>query len=1348
MSTIALAYVGRAVGTAIGAASGVPGGAVIGGNIGAAVGATIGSQIDQKYLAPEQHGYGPRLQDLRAQQSQLGAGKAIVKGSIRLAGQMMWATPYVEHASTTRSGGKGAPGGGATVTNYSYTQSMAIALCEGPIIGLRKIWANGKLIYNAGDSATNAQIQADNAAQVKWTLYIGNETQVANSRIQAEMAKIANTAYFNPAPLPIPAMRVIVSSGVIMVAGSPVRQLNQITPIIVPPASLSRIDRVIINKTTGAISVISGTPAGAPVAPPVPVGSYPCCKFQVNYNTIAITSVSDERVMPWKIGEQLYTDTYRYSNGNLYVSVSAGTTGSVAPIGTGTNIYDDPIDANIANAGAWAPSTGYQPGDRVVSGSNYYALVGFSAIVSGTIPPTGTGTNISDGNALWNYVQPRSVGVIWSYVEPFNSIPPLPTPAYRGTAYIVFYDYSLSQSGNTTPNFEFEVIEGTTDLGAVVTSIASMAALSPSQIDVTRLTGTSITGMVTLQRSSARAMLQPLAASYFFDALESDGVIKFIPRGGNLAVSIPETDLAAHHNGSKMPDQLVITRMQEVELPRDVSVQYMNQNNNYQPGTKYHRMQNTPSVLSVTLTLPIAMADSMAQGIADKMLNIAWNSRTNFQFVTGRKYAIYEPSDVIAVTKGQTAYEVRITHKEESAPGLVSFQGVMEDIGLYSTALNNLLDAVIIPKSINAAPGSIGTPIIIPAPGILTTNGFEVWIYAGSQGANWGGCGVFVSTDNINFTQVGVIRGSALYGSATVATGTDPDTVNTMVVSTAQSGQPMYSVSRADADNKISLCYVGGELISYQTATLSAANSYTLGYLRRGVYNTPIGAHKGAQFAAMDYRTFQYAYDPATIGQTIYFKFPSFNKYGSSGEDIASVPSYPYTLTGAIGNPDDVTGFAATVTNNGVMLSWNAVPQVNLVEYEIRVGGTSWATSSPASPPIKERTTRRKLPFQPIGSQTFWIKATDSSLRQSVNATSLVVQVTAPGAPVVTQQVIDNNVLLYWTQPTSTQPIATYEIRRGGTLVAGALVGGTVIGNKSGLFTTVFETVAGTYVYWVTAIDSAGIYGTPASVTATVNQPPDYVLKANFDSAFTGTLVSANLDHGSVVLPVNTTETFDAHFTAHGWTTPNAQIVAGFPVYAEPSAASGYYEEVITYASDAQPALASSKVTLTLNSLIAAGAPGVVTVISVKTLSTDAAWTDYNAVSSVYLTNFRLIKIRVTVTSSAGLDLLQINGINVRLDTKLKNDGGSVTCLATDNDAAINSAGIGGKTVLFNTSFITVTSITLSVQGITGTLGITPLYDLNGSIASPVGFKVYAFVDTTGARATGPINVSWAVKGY
>lgn len=129
------------VGTAVGFAFGAP-------QLGFLLGSYAG-QIAFPTQLPTARG--PRLDDLKAQTSTLGSPIPRVYGTFAVAGNVIWASDLQETQNTETVGGKGgAPE--QDVVSYSYSQSLAIGLAmsdgAAQIQGIRRIWANGKLIYD------------------------------------------------------------------------------------------------------------------------------------------------------------------------------------------------------------------------------------------------------------------------------------------------------------------------------------------------------------------------------------------------------------------------------------------------------------------------------------------------------------------------------------------------------------------------------------------------------------------------------------------------------------------------------------------------------------------------------------------------------------------------------------------------------------------------------------------------------------------------------------------------------------------------------------------------------------------------------------------------------------------------------------------------------------------------------------------------------------------------------------------------------------------------------------------------------------------------------------------------
>lgn len=594
-------------------------------------------------------------------------------------------------------------------------------------------------------------------------------------------------------------------------------------------------------------------------------------------------------------------------------------------------------------------------------------------------------------------------------------------------------------------------------------------------------------------------------------------------------------------------------------------------------------------------------------------------------------------------------------------------------------------------------------------------------------------------------------------------------------------------------------------------------------------------------------------------------------------------------------------------------ISWVAPDSAYGIDrYEIKTG-TSWETGTLVG------STKSSIFQNPVtwgGTTIFHIAAIDVAGNIGLSG-PVSINIPIPIKSNLTNQVVDNNVLLYWTDATNILglPITSYEIRKGSTYVDSEF-----IGYKSGLFTTLFETVSGTYTYWVTGIDSAGNYGVPASVYTSVSQPPDYILTSEYNSYFTGgikntlsptdksaeiiingtqvsrtlatpteyasrsitgissssvikrlyweveilnggtypntimigvgtstvpltytfnnvgaylyygligdkyingtptaygasfttgdtigialdmvagtltmfkndisqgvmvsgltgtlypiislyngtELVDVNYGHkafkypsnvsfispngfneaslsnalvyqNTLSLPHNLTETWQSHFSSRAWNTPTDQVNAGYPVYAEPTASAGYYEEIIDYGT----ILAANKITTLLDIASTIGTPGTVVTISISAtgphdaVPTTYAWTNYVGMTSIYATTFRYIKIKVAVTSSTGQDLLSIRNIFTKLDAKLINEAGSGQCVAGDS---------GGSLFNFTVPFVDVHSIVATIMTPPSTTARYVVVDFTDT-PNPTGFKALLY-DAAGNRATG--NISWAAKG-
>ena len=138
MATVVLAAAGAAIGGGLG--GGIAGVSSVA--IGRLVGATAGRLIDQAILGNGSNVVETgRIDRFRLTGSAEGAAVSRVYGRMRVAGQVIWASQFMETVSVS-GGGKGAPTQPKT-RSYSYSVSLAIALCEGEIRDVGRVWADG-----------------------------------------------------------------------------------------------------------------------------------------------------------------------------------------------------------------------------------------------------------------------------------------------------------------------------------------------------------------------------------------------------------------------------------------------------------------------------------------------------------------------------------------------------------------------------------------------------------------------------------------------------------------------------------------------------------------------------------------------------------------------------------------------------------------------------------------------------------------------------------------------------------------------------------------------------------------------------------------------------------------------------------------------------------------------------------------------------------------------------------------------------------------------------------------------------------------------------------------------------
>lgn len=326
--------------------------------------------------------------------------------------------------------------------------------------------------------------------------------------------------------------------------------------------------------------------------------------------------------------------------------------------------------------------------------------------------------------------------------------------------------------------------------------------------------------------------------------------------------------------------------------------------------------------------------------------------RNSFNFKLSPKYSLLEPMDVLKITDPRLGVNyVLITDINEDDNAELSI--VAEEYHASVTASSEPSSQPVAnnPLNTNVSPGPVNPPIIFEPPSSLAGTP-QIWAaVSGGDGTtfnpNWGGCFVWISTDDITYNQIGQVDTPARMGklTANLATygGVNPDSTNTLRVTLLMNNGELEDALPDDAAAGVTVSYVGGELLSYENVTLTGTATYDLDELWRGQYGSTIGAHvTGNDFARLDEAIFKYELPVHYIDVPLYLKFQSYNSFEGAVEDLSSCAVYTFTPagsgygTGTDGRPQMPASFSGSAGPMYARLTWNANPaNDNVTMYKV-----------------------------------------------------------------------------------------------------------------------------------------------------------------------------------------------------------------------------------------------------------------------------------------------------------------------------------------------------------------------------------------------------------------------------
>ena len=998
-------------------------GGIIGGPIGWAIGAAVGQALFPGSL-PDQAG--PRIGDLRAQQSQYGAAIPIVYGTTRIAGQVIWSTPLLETATTRDAGGKGGPS--QSQTAYSYRVSMAVMLCEGPVVGIRKIWADGKLIYNTSAAADFGTLLASFQKAAKgnalgafvdynYAFYPGSETQLPDPTMEAYLG-VGN----------VPAHRgisyVVLSDFQLADFGN--RRPNLTFEVIVggtvgssvtysamPPfASSSYVAAATDGETIVALN--GGAPAGvtrssdggATWSPVLQLGPTFANGYDVAYGGGVWVATGGTKV--WLSADAL---TWTQFDGPSVTLLNRVKWSGTRWAGVGISHFGWSYDAKTwfsvvaPVAGTWVDlcwtgsafvALGGAGGSNIATspdgvvwtlqagigfGSSWKKLAYNGSVMVAVRSGGAGGARSLDGGLTWaSNSMPLNqwTGVEWDgerFVACANSAGIPGATSVDGDAWTVLapqteaYDSMVVVSGlsvfisraNTAPKsvlLRFSVpTSGAVTLSTVVSDFCTRAGLTAADIDTTALIDT-VDGYSVGQRMAARIAIEPLQRAYSFDAIESDAKIVFRLRGSASVATIPADALAAALAGDSLPDDLTITRQQDVELPAVVSVVYIDRDSDYQQNTQQARRGTSLSTQQMAVEFAITMSANRARAIAETLMYDGWTQRSRYQFRTSRAYAALEPSDVVTIARNGATHTLRLQSKTESRSGVIQWDAVAEEASVFTQSVTGGAGAD--PQgALRVSPASVFVPLDLP---MLRDADDGIAFYAAACGVadGWRGAVVYRSSDSgLTYDETGTVLSEATIGYTVGTLWSNTMHPNmfdqTSLINVTLRNGTLSSAAELSVLEGANYIAVGSEVIQFKTATLYAQDTYQLSGLLRGRRGTEWAmaghAASGEQVVLLNTATLQRfatelsaarLYKPVSVGRTV----QATNAQSFTYAGVNLLPFAPVQMGAGRNASNDITLTWFRRSRQGISLPWNYDPPLaeTALLYDVEIWNSGFGT--------------------------------------------------------------------------------------------------------------------------------------------------------------------------------------------------------------------------------------------------------------------------------------------------------------------------------------------------------------------------------------------------------------------
>lgn len=504
----------------------------------------------------------------------------------------------------------------------------------------------------------------------------------------------------------------------------------------------------------------------------------------------------------------------------------------------------------------------------------------------------------SDGLALnWLFKWREDVGVVWATATaagaPAHGNNRLGSGSFAMQSATTVYQYdtttgALSSTSTVVDTDGIQVYDGTADsilhafggnqylreylnrgsglattVEAWIQKVCGKVDLDPADLDTSAFSATPLDGILIGRPVAGKDALLPVGQAFFFDACESDYLIKFVARGASSIATITENELGIANE--ETGEVVLEKRTADLELPASCTVTFIDLSKDYQQNSKTRSRTRAPkkamsSAGSLSIALPIVMEPDDGMQIAEKTLYSAWLERAGYTMIWPWSYVWIDPTDIATISLNDgTSFDLRAIKASLGLDYSIAAEGVSQDaIGYTSTAAAGL--EPFIPQTIRTAGYTellvLDVPLLRDGDDRAGVASVVYYLASSYSNPNWPGCAIYRSVDGSNYgSPIGTDVTPATWGACVSALpdNLDPwtwDNATSLVVSL---NEEIVTMTSADdltvlaGANAAAVIRTDGaaEIIQFANAVHNADGTWTLSRLLRGRRGTDVfcGSH-------------------------------------------------------------------------------------------------------------------------------------------------------------------------------------------------------------------------------------------------------------------------------------------------------------------------------------------------------------------------------------------------------------------------------------------------------------------------------------------------------------------------